>query len=189
VALVGKGTTGRINTEFLDVEISLTTAGAQALANISALTITGGGADFQLAGDVNIAGKTSIGLANVAARGLGRTDDSGTARFLSDLGSGASLNVVDGDTSKAQEVLDAAINDISSLRGRLGSFQTNTVGATIRSLSISLENTTAAESIIRDADFAVETAGLTRAQILSQSAIQALTLSNAQPQSALALLG
>lgn len=189
VTLTGKGATGRINTEFLDIEITLTTAGAQALASTNALGITGGGADFQLAGDVNIAGKTSIGLGNVAARGIGRTDDAGTARFLSDLGSGASLNVVDGDTTKAQEVLDSAINEISSLRGRLGSFQSNTVGATIRSLGVSLENTTAAESIIRDADFAVETAGLTRSQILSQSALQALTLSNAQPQAALALLG
>ncbi|MEQ9616432.1 MAG: flagellin [Phycisphaerales bacterium] len=189
VTLVGKGTTGRINTEFLDIEIDLTTAGAQALANIAALTITGGGADFQLAGDVNIAGKTSLGIGNVAARGLGLTDDSGTSRFLSDLGSGAALNIVDGDTTKAQEVLDSAIREVSALRGRLGSFQSNTVGATIRSLGVAFENSTAAESVIRDADFAVETAGLTRAQILSQSATQALTLANSQPQAALALLG
>ena len=189
VAATGSGATARINTEFLDVSVTLTTAGAQALASTNVLDITGGGADFQLAGDVNIAGKTSLGIGNVAARELGRSDDSGTARFLSDLGSGATLNIVDGDTSKAQEVLDAAIKEVSGLRGKLGSFQSNTVGGTIRSLGVSLENTTAAESVIRDADFASETAGLTRAQILSQSATQALTIANSQPQNALALLG
>jgi len=177
VAATGSGATARINTEFLDVSVTLTTAGAQALASTNVLDITGGGADFQLAGDVNIAGKTSLGIGNVAAR------------FLSDLGSGATLNIVDGDTSKAQEVLDAAIKEVSGLRGKLGSFQSNTVGGTIRSLGVSLENTTAAESVIRDADFASETAGLTRAQILSQSATQALTIANSQPQNALALLG
>ena len=63
------------------------------------------------------------------------------------------------------------------------------VGATVRSLSIGLENTTAAESVIRDADFAFETADLTRNQILAASAQQILGLANSQPQSALQLLG
>ena len=62
-------------------------------------------------------------------------------------------------------------------------------GATIRSLGVSSENTAAAESVIRDADFASETAGLTRAQILVSSATQILGLANAQPQAALQLLG
>ncbi|MHC4904176.1 MAG: flagellin, partial [Planctomycetota bacterium] len=55
-------------------------------------------------------------------------------------------------------------------------FQKNTVGATINSLSISLENTAAAESSIRDTDFAAETAALTRSQILGQAATQALAI-------------
>jgi flagellin len=71
----------------------------------------------------------------------------------------------------------------------LGAFQKNTVGATIRSLGVTLENTAAAESTIRDTDFALETANLTRNQVLSQSAQQTLSLANQQPQSALALLG
>ena len=88
-----------------------------------------------------------------------------------------------------QQVIDEAIREVSSLRGRLGAFQANTVGATIRSLGISLENTAAAESLIRDTDFASETAGLTRAQILSQSAQTSLQLANTQPQGVLQLLG
>ena len=67
------GKIARINTDFLDVELELTTIAAQQLGNIDAFTITGGGADFQLAGIVNIGNKVSIGIANVASRELGAT--------------------------------------------------------------------------------------------------------------------
>ncbi|MEO1059350.1 MAG: flagellin hook IN motif-containing protein, partial [Actinomycetota bacterium] len=153
-----RGTTARINTDFLDVEIDLDydlgNASAATLGAISAFTITGGGADFQLAGRVDIGGKVGIGVGNVAVRELGRetldvNDSSGSpvsgTYTLDDLRSGAGLNVVDGDLTAAQQIVDSAIGEVSSLRGRLGSFQQNTIGATIRSLGISLENTTAAE--------------------------------------------
>jgi len=85
-------------------------------------------------------------------------------------------------------VVDEGIRQVSGLRGRLGAFQRNTVGSTVRNLNVSLENSSAAESVIRDADFASETANLTRSQILSQAAQNSLSLANSQPQSALALL-
>ncbi len=75
------------------------------------------------------------------------------------------------------------------LRGRLGAFEKNTLDTNMNSLNITLENVTASESAIRDADFAVETSNLTRAQILVSSSTQVLQLANAQPQNALALLG
>ena len=191
------GTVARINTDFLDVQIDLKTTGtgthAQRLGALDAFKITGGGADFQLAGRVDIAGKVSLGVSNVAVRDLGRrvVDVSGTdtTYHLSDLAAGKSLNVADGDLESAQKVVEQAIRDVSSLRGRLGSFQQNTVGATIRSLNVSLENTTAAESVIRDTDFASETAKLTRSQILVSSATNILGIANSQPQNALQLLG
>ena len=183
------GKVARISTDFLDVEIELSTTASEALDQVDAFTITGGGADFQLAGNVDIGGKVAIGIGNVAVREIGRFSSGGTNYTLANLGAGNALNVVDGDLSKAQDVVSNAISDISSLRGRLGAFQKNTVGATIRSLGVSLENTVAAESIIRDADFAVETASLTRSQILVSSATQVLSLSNAQPQNVLSLLG
>jgi flagellin len=184
------GKVARINTDFLDVEIELSTTASQALGSIDAFTISGGGADFQLAGEVNIGNKVSIGISNVAAREVGRYQDTaGTVFNLSDLGNGASLNLVDGDLGKAQRVVTNSISEISSLRGRLGAFQKNTVGATIRSLGVSLENTLAAESAIRDTDFAAQTAELTRSQILVSSATQVLSIANSQPQNALSLLG
>ena len=75
------------------------------------------------------------------------------------------------------------------MRGRLGAFQKNVVGASIRSLGVALENTSAAESAIRDTDFASSTANLTRSQILVNAATNVLAIANAQPQSVLALLG
>ena len=195
-----KGKTARIDTDFLKVEIELefdtsgpALANAAKLGSLSAFTITGGGADFQLASKVDIAGKVSLGVQNVAARELGRrtTDVLGTQAtvYLSDLATGGTLNVVDGDLTASQKVVEQAIKDLSSLRGRLGAFQKNTIGATIRSLGISLENTTAAYSVIRDTDFAGETADLTRAQILVSSNTNVLSIANTQPQAVLQLLG
>ena len=62
--------------------------------------------------------------------------------------------------SEALKVIDAAINDVSSLRGRLGAFQSNTLESNANNLKTTLENTTAAESVIRDTDFASEIAQL-----------------------------
>ncbi len=189
VVATTNGTKASISTDFLSVDIDLTATGATTPGNINAFTIEGGGADFQLASNVDIAGKVSIGIDNVAVRNVGKTSSGGTNYTLSDLSSGKGLSVIDGDLSVAQDVVGQAIKDISGLRGRIGAFQKNTVGATIRSLGVALENTTAAESAIRDADFASETAALTRSQILSQSATNVLSLANAQPQNVLALLG
>lgn len=192
VAATSTGKTARINTDFLDVELTLTTAEAQALGTVDgpstgdpAFTITGGGADFQLAGSVDIAGKVSIGISDVATRKLGNN----ALGFLDDLASGQQFNVVDGNITNAQQIVGKAIEQVSGLRGRLGAFQKNTIGATIRSLGISAENTQAAESVIRDADFAGETARLTRSQILVSSSTNVLALANAQPQAVLSLLG
>ena len=184
----GRGKTLSVNSDFLDVEFTASTTVSQTLGAISggAFTITGGGADFQLAADVNIAGKVSIGIGDISARKLG----SDSLGFLDDLASGKSFNVVDGDNlDTAQDIVASAIDQVSSTRGRIGAFQKNVVGATIRSLGVAFENTTAAESVIRDADFAKETASLTRNQILVQASTNILSLANSQPQQVLSLLG
>lgn len=195
-----RGTVATISTDFLDIQIDLDwdasgPAGPNAakLGQINALTITGGGADFQLASEVNIAGKVSLGIQNVAARSIGRLvttlNGSEQAFTLADLASGRDLNLVDGNLNVAQEVIERAIREASSLRGRLGAFQKNTIGATINSLSVALENTQAAESVIRDTDFAGETSRLTQAQVLQSSAVSSLAIANNAPQSVLQLLG
>ncbi|MEM1445291.1 MAG: flagellin [Planctomycetota bacterium] len=184
VAATSNGKSARIATDFLDIEVDLTTAGSQATTKIDAVTITGGGANFNLGPNVDIGNQVSIGLGNVAVRNLGNE----TNGFLDTLGAGKDNNVVDGDLTSAQKIVNDAIAQVSGLRGRIGAFQKNTVGATIRSLGVALENTAAAESAIRDTDFAAETAELTRAQILQQASTSVLGIANSQPQSALSLL-
>ena len=70
------------------------------------------------------------------------------------------------------------INTVTSLRGRLGAFQKTTLETNIYALNDTLANLTEAESSIRDADFAAETAKLTRAQILVQSGTSVLAIAN-----------
>jgi flagellin len=179
------GTEARVATGGFDVSVdidgtSALNTGSGSGTNSTDFTITGGGANFNLSPNVNLAGKVSLGIETVTTGNLGKA--------LSSLAAGGANNVVNGSLPTAQTVIDEAIRQVSSLRGRLGAFQRNTVGATISSLSISLENTAAAESSIRDTDFAAETAALTRSQILGQAATQALSIANAQPTSILALL-
>ncbi len=180
------GLEARVSSDGFDVAITLDGTSALNKTNGStSFTITGGGANFSLSPDVNLAGRVSLGIETVTTGNLGKK----ILGFLSDMKSGGTANVVNGDLTTGQKIVDEAIKQVSSLRGRLGAFQKNVVGSTIASLGATLENTAAAESAIRDTDFAVETAELTRRQILSQAATQSLVIANAQPQSVLQLLG
>ena len=179
------GLTARVSNAGLDVAVTLDATTGNVAAGTFTFDIDGGGANFNLAPDVSLASKVSLGLETVTTGNLG----SNSAGFLSDLKSGGAANVKNGDLGQAQSVIDDAIKQVSSLRGRLGAFQKNVVGSTISSLGVALENTAAAESQIRDTDFAAETAALTRGQILQQAAIQSLSLANSGPQAVLSLLG
>ncbi|MFN9076058.1 MAG: flagellin, partial [bacterium] len=182
-----RGLTARVALDGFDVGLSLTAAGTGSINTVGGtrtFNVTGGGADFNLAPDVNLAGKVSLGIETVTTANLGNS----TTGFLAALKSGGSANVQNGNLTKAQEILDTATKQVSSLRGRIGAFTKNVVGATINSLGVTLENTTAAESAIRDTDFAAETAAMTRNQILVQASTQALAMSNSAPQSVLSLM-
>jgi flagellin len=84
-------------------------------------------------------------------------------------------------------VIDGALDFINNDRGNLGAVQ-NRLAGTIRNLANVAENVTAARSRIQDADFASETANLTRTSILQQAGISVLAQANALPQQTLALL-
>ncbi len=186
---LGKGTSLSINSETLSVDVTLNATGAQALGASTAGTITGGGAKFNLGAEVNLNNQVQLGIQDVSSRSLGKETLEGTAYNLADLGGGGALNVIDGDLTKAQEVVSSAIKGVSIQRGRLGAFQKNVVGSTVNSLNVALENISAAESTIRDTDFAKETAELTRSQVLQAAATNVLSIANSQPQNALRLLG
>ena len=85
-------------------------------------------------------------------------------------------------------MLDSAISTVVDGRGRLGALQ-NRLSHTIKSLSVTKENMAAAESQIRDADYAEEISIFTKNQILSQAATAILAQANLVPQTVLQLLG
>ena len=98
------------------------------------------------------------------------------------------VDVLTGATAnEALLTLDFALQQVSGLRAELGAVQTR-FEFTIANLSVTTENQSAARSRIRDADFAAETANLTRSQILQQAGVAILSQANAQPQNVLALL-
>jgi flagellin len=100
----------------------------------------------------------------------------------------ASINI--GSQTGAQSAIttiDGALDFINNDRGNLGAVQ-NRLAGTIRHLSNVAENVTAARSRIQDADFAAETANLTRTSILQQAGISVLAQANSLPQQTLALL-
>ena len=83
--------------------------------------------------------------------------------------------------------VDAALSSVSSLRSALGAIQSR-FESVVTSLQTASENLSTSRSRIQDADFAAETAKLTRAQILQQAGTAILAQANAAPQSVLQLL-
>ena len=104
------------------------------------------------------------------------------------LGSGGVNSLSSANLSTSQAVIDSAIKQLSTLRGRLGSFQKYTLDGTTSALQTTLGNVTSARSAITDADFAAETANLSRQQVLAQAGTSVLAQANAQSQSVLSLL-
>lgn len=186
----GKGLTAGVNSPSLSLKVTLTEAFATAVTgDASTFDITGGGATFQLGPSINATQQVGFGVQSIAASRLGGTMIEGVRYFLDSMRTGQPNSVVAGEGQKASQILEAAIDEVSLLRGRLGAFERNTVQTNIRSLQVGMENIASSESQIRDTDFARETAALTRAQILTQAGTSVLATANVSAQNVLALLG
>jgi flagellin len=180
-----KGLVASLRNGDLDVNLTLdSTFGTTVDPAGTSFNIVGGGAKFQIGSQVERQGQIDVGISSVNTNRLG--DD--IVGFLSTLGSGGENSLVGGNTIQAQKILDASIRQVATLRGRLGALQKDVLDTNVNSLSIALENVTSSESAIRDADFASETAALTRSQILVQANTSVLAQANAAPQNVLALL-
>lgn len=101
--------------------------------------------------------------------------------------SGLSITTMSG-AQGALSAIDSAIDTVSNLRAQFGAAQ-NRLESAIRSIAVAVENTTAAESRIRDVDVASETAEMTRNQVLQQAGVAVLAQANISTQAALRLLG
>lgn len=180
------------NTTSISLNLDLAQTFGTTNGSTTSFYITGGGALYQLGGTINSSQQINIGVQSIAASRLGGTLINNQLQFLSSLKTGGANDLA---TSKARKnfaeataVLDTSVDEISQIRGRLGAFEKNTLQTNVRSLQAAIENLTASESRIRDADFAEETSKLTRAQILTSAATNILQLSNQQSQSVLQLL-
>ena len=152
-------------------------------ALIGAINGTTSGAKFQIGAN---AGQTATVQMQSTTSNLLGIGASGSYSNLSQL-KGSSL--ISGNATEALKVIDKAIDDITSTRGKLGAFQSSTLETTINSLRVTSENLTAAESTIRDVDFAEESSKFTKNNILVQSATAMLAQANQLPQNVLKLLG
>lgn len=108
---------------------------------------------------------------------------------LLDIVTGGGLNLVDGDLELAQKSVEAAIATVSGMRSGIGSLQKYTLGHQMNVVRTEHEVTAAAESQIRDADFAQEVSNLARGQAMQQASMFALQAAQQQTRRALQLLG
>ena len=135
-------------------------------------------------GTVSVNSFTVSGIAaaatQIAGAGSGATTAFATAAGLSFTSVGEAQDIL--------AAVDAMIGAIDAKRAELGAVQ-NRFSSTIRNQTNVIENVSASRSRIRDADFATETATLTKAQILQQASSTILSQANQRSQSALSLLG
>jgi flagellin len=183
---VGSGLTASVTGSALDGSVTFNTADNTA-GTSATITVTGGGSVFQIGQNANVAGQINLGLPAVNTAELGGTDGK-----LFQLGSGGGLSLLDiGPStpgSKLVSIINEAINQVSTLSGRIGALQSNVIDTNIATLNSALENVSQADSDISDTNFAQETSNLSRAQILEQSGISVLSIANQTPQAVLKLL-
>lgn len=156
------------------------TENAQALAGITM------GTD----GSITVAARTSdvkiTGMTNVGGIALGTDTSTVTAGSARTGFSGVDISTVDG-ADNAILAMDGALKAVNSARADLGAIQ-NRFESVVSNLSVNSENLSASKSRIMDADFASETANLSRSQILQQAGTAMVAQANQLPQGVLSLL-
>ncbi|GAA6153298.1 flagellin [Pseudoteredinibacter isoporae] len=151
-------------------------ADAVAETTYSTVTLTGAG-DIEVGAGIN--GSTKLNELGFTAGSFGGGED-GT--FLKDI----DLTSVEG-ANAALTAIDNALDTVNAQRADLGAIQ-NRFETTVKNLQVNAENLTSSNSRIRDADFAAETAELSRTRVLQQAGTSILAQANALPQQVLSLL-
>ncbi len=181
IAATGQGNTVTLNTPSLGFSAALDPTQLSVGENVD-FNITGGGALFQLGPQVTSGQQVDFGIQSATTASLG-----GTVGRLYQIGSGNNASLTSNPTLAGQ-IVQAALDSVTSLRGQLGAFQSATLDTNITALTNAVTNLTAAQSNIQDADFASESASLTQQQILVQSGTTVLGIANSSPANVLTLL-
>jgi len=166
-------------TAIASVSAIIGVASRASAAAITATRAAQAGAVFQIGANTTVDNQISFGIDDLAQ----------VAGMVDVLASGASIGsgVAQSSILGVVTSIDTALVSVDDTRAGLGAIQ-NRFSATITNLANSIENQSAARSRIMDADFAVETANLSRSQILQQAGTAMLGQANAAPQSVLGLL-
>ena len=141
---------------------------------------------FALTADAATNDLISYGINSMQANKIGIVSGLNSGG-LNDIMSTGTFNL-SANAADAVAIIDKAINDVSTERANLGSFQKFTLETTIDNLGITNENLTSSESRIRDVDMASEMMDFTKNQILVQAGTAMLAQANQLPQSVLKLL-
>lgn len=162
-------------------------------------TVAKSGVEFQVNETGSPTDRIALGIPDISVSRLGfavRPDDLGSAAGGTPVNEGGALstlqtggsNDLTNNPGNALKIIEAAVAQITGLRGFLGAVQSFNLEPNLNNLEVSIENITAAESSIRDLDFAAETAEFTRTQVLFQAGVSVLGSANLIPQTVLTLL-
>lgn len=157
------------------------TATGNAAGSAGNLSITGGGMTFQLG--TSSSTQATLGVEGMFSHQLGNSTDG----YLNTLQSGGT-NDLSSDANNAVIIAKEALNQIATQRGRIGGFQKFQVETSINSLNATKEALESARGVIDDVDYALETANLSKQNVLLQSAISLLGVTSQQSAQILSLL-
>ena len=159
----------------IDVTGTVTNTGLTAQTNYGTVTL-----------GTNSATATSIVIGGTAPTSAGFTAGTTASALTGTALSNIDISTVAGANTALASV-DSALSSVSTSRAALGAIQ-NRFSSTIDNLRVTSENLSASRSRIQDADFAMETANLSRAQVLQQAGTAMIAQANQLPQQVLALL-
>ena len=191
---IGASATVGFNFSTLGVKISVSTDAAGKTAaglgtDITGLTVIAGGAGaatLQIGADSGAGNTMSVAFSNTKIDTVGNGADASMAALNTALSTFNGASTV-ANASSMINAIDGAIAYTSGLRSSLGA-DMNRLGHTVSNLEATSTNLSAAQSRITDADFAAETASMTRANILQQAGTAMLAQANSQPNGVMALL-
>jgi flagellin len=185
---------GQLKSE-LDRIASTTSFGGQKLLNAGMSSATGYNGTFQVGANNTTAEQISVDLstggAALSGSGITGLDTAGLGLGTAPSGATPGTGTAVSSTTNAQAAitaLDNAIKGVSTVRSYLGATQ-NRFEHTVNNLNVAIQNTTAANSRIRDTDMASEMTNFSKSQILVQAGTAMLAQANQSSQSILKLLG
>jgi flagellin len=195
-----------LQNEFLQLQEEITRTASTTRFNGQAILTSTTSFDFQIGANATTDDQVSVAGVNVtgASTTTGTNDGAlaaaiGTGLSIDSVGTrgGAATTAADYEAYAAGtagtgalgaiETIDYALSQVNTARSTFGAAQ-NRFESIISNLQVATENQAAARSRIMDADFASETASLTRAQVLQQAGVAMLSQANSVPQNVLALL-